>query len=308
MAVNLCKEEYIKLEAHYRLDKGFLSERHLEFYLRREGIKVEIDDLSIRSIRLISDSLKSFNYLYGKLVVIEELLFLFQGFFMPIISVDVFSETNKKMSESAICNIISQRPHFFKSEKNLGLADKICDWDCNLNESVFEKWLKVQSDLGPALQIFLYACADTGMTIDIRCAFLIEFAETMCELKKLDVKEDDSLRDKLKKLINEHGALVFGKEMHSSFSKIIRAFVKTRVSVFHVKDKKASKMLNGQESRIYLYKFSYFYRALILELLGIDKSQMETLIKNRIEQFDKLDGIIDSFIYRIVNKKKHLNS
>lgn len=85
---------------------------------------------------------------------------------------------------------------------------------------LYLKWSDLLDVLDIAFQIYLYMIGGKELTIDVRCAFLIELAEAFVEIVKRykglfpELQPGDkktTLRECLKSLIDEYGSTVFKK-------------------------------------------------------------------------------------------------
>ena len=144
-----------------------------------------------------------------------------------------------------------------------------------------------------------------GITIDIKAMFLIESFEGLADLLKDEItfrkakKGESQLKINLIAIINEHGKVIFQKEIAYDIEKITQVFVDSRNRIAHIKTKQDRIYLNGNESLIYTFKMFYLYRVVLLHLLGIESSCYNQKIKNSIDEWDNHKGIVDRFLDRL---------
>lgn len=57
-------------------------------------------------------------------------------------------------------------------------------FDSIITADLYCKWENLLDELDVVHQMYLYSLSNSGMTVDIKCAFLIELAEPLVEIVK----------------------------------------------------------------------------------------------------------------------------
>ena len=203
--------------------------------------------------------------------------------------------------------MFTQRLKYYDSYKEFLIKENaLIEFDTVLTAELFVKWQNVLLELGIVNQMYLYAISDVGITVDVRCAFLIELAEPMVEM--LNILDDrrrnnggTSLKNCLKTLIEKYGNVLFAKERTSDIEKVLKCFVNSRVNIMHIKRHQRSPFLDGKECCLYMHKLCYLYRIIILSMLGINQDKYESNLKNKIEQLDEWGNVLFCFLRKLSN-------
>ena len=107
---------------------------------------------------------------------------------------------------------------------------------------------------------------------------------------------ESQLKINLIAIINEHGNIIFQKEIAYGIEKVTKVFVDSRNRIAHIHTKTNRKFFNGEESLVYTVKLFYLYRVVLFHLLGIDTSIFEQELKEAVETWNNHLGIIDRFL------------
>ncbi len=274
-----------------------------------DQIKVSISqNTKTRLLVITSNKKKSFNKLYEYITKIERLLMIFDGqfFFLEKIEFFDYEEKFKDRIRSYEIDILRTRLDYYKSG-DFCKNSKIIDFEKILSKELYIKWDKLLKELDVVHQLFLYMVSDNKLTIDIKCAFLIELCESLVEILNQYYRDFPSLKpgkkgttlnDCINAVITKYGTDIFEKELNFNINKVIEIMVCSRVKIMHIKRNK-TKILNGEESLIYCIKIMLLYRKIILILLGLDKEDYENFIYRIVKKIDIYEGIQQRFINKI---------
>lgn len=304
------------LKAEYFFENSLLPTKSMSLNLDNGAILVNLEDNGNRVIIVKSDKSQNIDALYTVLTTLERLLVITEGVFPTLDNISVYyNGAIHEESEMINSQCKARRLSYYNSGKEFSLNDKLIDWNDYLDETIYEKWERLMGVLNTANQMFLYSTANTGLTVDVRCAFLIELSETLVQL--LDEEKiysnniplrgkDCSLKKHLAVLIKDYGLDIFQKEINYLRGKNVRKpenilaepLKNTRVNIFHIKRQKDmyTKCLNGPEALIYMKKMSFLYRIIILKILGIGEHLYKNKLVRRISYFDRLNNTVDSFL------------
>lgn len=282
---------------------------HIQFDIRKEQLfHVDIEQEVIRRIKISTDSDVSIFSLNAILSKIERLLMLLDGSFiqlkeMRFLESDVFKDN---LLVSWARNLMAQRLSYFCSAdfcKNA--VYRLIDFENVFTTDLFSKWDDLLDELGVVHQMFLYSVSDSKITIDVKCAFLIELAEPIVEVAKertcyfASLKPGScgtSLRDCLRALITKYGEDIFNKECSSQYDSFLKALVNSRVNIMHIKRNQKKPTLNGKQSLLYVQKLSLLYRKILFELLEIEPSLYLEKLKRCVSSLDNSNSILDDFL------------
>ena len=134
--------------------------------------------------------------------------------------------------------------------------------------------------------MFLYSVSDSKITIDVKCAFLVELAEPIVEVVKERTyyfaslepgSRGTTLKNCLDALIIKYGKEIFNKELSSSqYNQFLNVLVK--------------------QSCLYAQKLSLLYRKILFELLQINDSLYLEKLKHCVLNLDNWNSISDDFL------------
>lgn len=111
-------------------------------------------------------------------------------------------------------------------------VDKLLAFDFILTTELFCKWEQLLEELDMVHQIYLYSLSDSGITGDVKCAFLIELAEPLIEIVKKHTNFFSSLtpdphcasfKNCLDALIKKYGVDIFRKELSNNYEQLLTA-------------------------------------------------------------------------------------
>ena len=282
---------------------------HIQFDIGKEQLfHVDIEQAVIRSIKISADSDISVFDLNAVLSRIERLLMLLDGRFIPLKEMK-FSESDVFSNDSLIScaqNLVAQRLSYYCSAdfcKNI--ANMLIDIENVFTPNLFSKWDDLLDELGVVHQIFLYSVSDSKITIDVKCAFLVELAEPIVEVVKERTDyfaslepggRGTTLKKCLDALITKYGEVVFNKELSSQYNQFLNALVNSRVNIMHIKRNQRKPTLDGMQSILYAQKLSLLYRKIIFKLLEIDDSLYLEKLEQCVSSLDNWNSISDDFL------------
>ena len=83
--------------------------------------------------------------------------------------------------------------------------------------------------------------------------------------------------------LSHYGQEIFRGEYQKDLEGFVQILVNSRNRIAHIKSKQNRKFLNGDESVLYLHKFSLMYRIILLDLLDIPLNRYKERLSNCIE-------------------------
>ena len=272
---------------------------------------IKIEQCGIRKISITSDTDVSVFDLYAVLTRIERFLMLLDGTFIPLHEI-AFSESDtveENMLNSYANNLKKQRLSYFLSADFCGCkVNKLLSFDSILTTELFEKWEELLTELDVVHQMYLYSMSNSGVTVDVKCAFLIELAEPLVEIIKAHTnyfaslkpgKHGTPLKDCLDSLITEYGLEIFKSESSTNYKRFLSAAVNSRVRIMHIKREQSGVYFNGNESILYILKMSLLYRRVLFEVLDIDEAVYRDSLIRCVSRLDTWNDVLDKFLKRL---------
>lgn len=149
---------------------------------------ISIEQCEVRKITITSAEEVSIFDLHTVFSRIERLLMLFDGTFIPLAELQLTESSST--SEDNVLH--SCKEHFMKSRLSYFSSADFCSYKVNrllafnsiFIRELFCKWEQLLEELDMVHQIYLYSLSDSGITVDVKCAFLIELAEPLIEIVK----------------------------------------------------------------------------------------------------------------------------
>ena len=295
----------------YINDNIILGGPHVaEFETRDNKFFIKIEQFSYRKISIKASEETSVFELYGVFTKIERLLMIFDGQFLNLENLEFTdsSDTEKSMLKSVGNNLMHQRLSYFKSSDLVSYkVDKLLEFEEVLNSDLYDKWEHLLEELDIAHQMYLYAMGDTKITVDVKCAFLIELSETLVEVlkaytnsfQKLKPGNGTSLRACVKALIEEYGKDIFEREMEANEKEFLSTVINSRVRIMHIKRNQKIKYFDGNESVLYILKLSLLYRRILLEILGVEKQMYVDKLRKCVSRLNRWNDTLDKFLLRL---------
>lgn len=271
---------------------------------------IKIEQCGYRKISIKALEETSVFELYGVFTKIERLLMIFDGQFLNLENLEFTdsSDTEKSMLKSVGNNLMHQRLSYFKSSDLVSYkVDKLLEFEEVLNSDLYDKWEHLLEELDIAHQMYLYAMGDTKITVDVKCAFLIELAETLVEVlkvytnsfQKLKPGNGTSLKACVKALIEEYGKDIFEREMEANEKEFLSTVINSRVRIMHIKRNQKIKYFDGNESVLYILKLSLLYRRILLEILGVEKQVYVDKLRKCVSRLNRWNDTLDKFLLRL---------
>ncbi len=297
------------LKTQYCVNSGML--RCVETYefkiCEPKIIRISIQEVGKRIITLSCDDEIKVTELYSLLLKLERLLQIFDGAFVQLENISIYGTEDKKHYNAMGTHLKVQRLRCFSSASFVTVqSDRILNYENVLSERIFDSWQILLEELGVVNQMYLYATSDCGFTNDVKCAFLVELAESLIEiigkeniiLQRLP-GERGNLKPCLRTIINNYGQILFEKEMKFGIEKILTCLVNTRVNIMHIKINQRTPEFDGKEVTLYAMKMSYLYRIVVLNQLGIDEKFYVDNLRKRVCGIDSWNGIQDRLFDRL---------
>ena len=295
----------------YINDNIILGGPHVaEFETSDNKFFIKVEQCGYRKISIKASEDTSVFELYGVFTKIERLLMIFDGQFLNLENLEFTdsSDTEKSMLKSVGNNLMHQRLTYFKSVDLVSYkADKLLEFDEVLSSDLYDKWEQLLEELDIAHQMYLYAMGDTKITVDVKCAFLIELAETLVEVlkvytdsfQKLKPGNGTSLKECVKALIEEYGKDIFEREMEANEKEFLSTMINSRVRIMHIKRNQKKKYFNGNESVLYILKLSLLYRRILLDILGVDKQVYIDKLQKCVSRLNRWNDTLDKLLLRL---------
>lgn len=295
----------------YINDNIILGGPHVaEFETRDNKFFIKIEQCGYRKISIKALEETSVFELYGVFTKIERLLMIFDGQFLKLENLEFTdsSDTEKSMLKSVGNNLMHQRLSYFKSSDLVSYkVDKLLEFEEVLNSDLYDKWEHLLEELDIAHQMYLYAMGDTKITVDVKCAFLIELSETLVEVlkaytnsfQKLKPGNGTSLKTCVKALIEEYGKDIFEREMEANEKEFLSTVINSRVRIMHIKRNQKIKYFDGNESVLYILKLSLLYRRILLDILGVEKQVYVDKLRKCVSRLNRWNDTLDKFLLRL---------
>lgn len=295
----------------YINDNIILGGPHVaEFETRDNKFFIKIEQFGYRKISIKASEETSVFELYGVFTKIERLLMIVDGQFLNLENLEFTdsSDTEKSMLKSVGNNLMHQRLSYFKSSDLVSYkVDKLLEFEEVLNSDLYDKWEQLLEELDIAHQMYLYAMGDTKITVDVKCAFLIELAETLVEVlkvytnsfQKLKPGNGTSLKACVKALIEEYGKDIFEREMEANEKEFLSTVINSRVRIMHIKRNQKIKYFDVNESVLYILKLSLLYRRILLEILGVEKQVYVDKLRKCVSRLNRWNDTLDKFLLRL---------
>lgn len=283
--------------------KSLLSGKHT-LKLIVDNFNINIEQSGVRKIQIVSNKKIFISDLLNCFNILDKLIMLVEGVFIPVKSIVAYNGdkdvTELPEVQKFIENrIISTSNNIFKNNS------KFCNWYDVIDENVFINWKKLLDELDIIHQVVLYNSGDLDYPIDAKVANIIEVCEALVEIVKIYTgkfhdlhpgEKDTPLKKCIAELINEYGMDIFYKEYHSKKDAFLKISKDSRTRIMHIKRKYPKKYFNGQESLIYFAKYTFLYRHILLQLLGIDYEKYREHLIQYVASLDKFNGIVDNML------------
>lgn len=266
------------------------------FFSTAENIFIEIHQLGIREIAIYSSEEKDPHNLWLAFKCVTEFLMLFDGWFLPISTME-FSESESSSKEELAQCADYYKKHILSGYTTTlnfrGRRNSIADFECFDIASLYDRWYDLRNELDIVHIMFFCQCSDTGLPVDIVCANIIQCFEPLSELIEQKVPtfkvaqiegKGKTLKSCLDAVITNYGQDIFKVELSHDKNEFLSQLVNTRVRIMHIRNNmRGKKCLNGDDPTKYEIKLQWLYRRVILDLIvakfDVYKSQLEELVE-----------------------------
>lgn len=301
------------LTAIFKEDKLILGGPYIaEFNTKGDSkLYINVEQCGIRKIVVSSDEDISVYDLNKVFTRIERLLMMLDGTFISLSEIKL-TESNtvgEDMLSSYAKNFMSQRLSYFSSDSFCKDSNsELLKFDSVLTPELFYKWEQLLDELDIVHQMYLYSLSDSRMTVDVKCAFLIELAEPLIEIIKKYTNfftsltpgaRGTSLKNCVDALITKYGVDIFKRELSNNYEQFLSAMVNSRVRIMHIKREQKGLYFNGNESVLYILKMNLLYRRIMFEILNIDEILYRDNLIKCVSRLDKWNDTLDNFILKI---------
>lgn len=251
--------------------------KYNEFTLSVDGFNfnIKIQQYVERIIIIDSCETDTYKYYLDIFYTLETLLMLCDGHFVPTISV---FENDVEISSSWHKRAL---PSYSSADFMLGAGNILIDYSEVIDEELFKKWYKLESELDLNFKTMLCCTSSVKMPRDMQCAFLTEAFGGIYELAiqkypNIKVKNIPSGKSKLKyylvALFENFGDIIFNQELIINKYEFAQILVNSRNRIAHISNSKKRYFLNGGECVMYLIKLSLLYRIIIFDQLELPQS------------------------------------
>ena len=286
--------------------------RILEFdTIGEKQFHIKIEQIGVRKITIAAHEDVVVYELNAVLTRIERLLMLFDGVFIPLKEMS-FSDSDTVEAEllnSYRSNLVQTRLVYFTSADFCSYkVDRLIEFDKILTAELFEKGVNLIHELDVVHQMYLYSMSNSKITVDVKCAFLIELAEPLIEIVKEYTKffsslssgnRGISLKNCIDALITKYGEDIFKSELSGNYEQFLSALVNSRVRIMHIKRKQSGLYFNGNESVLYIMKMSLLYRKIMFEVLDIDESHYRERLLKSVSRINQWNGVLEKFLSKL---------
>lgn len=286
--------------------EGLLSGKH-SLNLSVDNFNINIEQLGVRKIKIVSNKKIFISELLNCFNILDKLIMLVEGVFIPVKSIVIYDGDEDITKLSEVHDIIERRITF--TSNNIFINNsKFCNWNDVIDENVFIKWKDLLDELEIVHQVVLYNSGNLEYPIDAKVANIIEVCEALVEIVKIYTgkfndlhpgNSNTSLKKCINALISEYGVDIFRKEYYQKKDAFLKISKDSRTRIMHIKRKYPQKFFSGEESLIYLAKYTFLYRHILLQLLGIDYKKYCKHLIQRVASLDGYNGIVDKMLERL---------
>ena len=186
--------------------------------------------------------------------------------------------------------------------------DRLLEFDSILTAELFDKWQQLLDELDVVHQMYLYSLSNNGITVDVKCAFLVELAEPLIEIVKNNTNfftslipgsHGTTLKNCLDALITKYGVEIFREELLNNYEQVLSSMVHSRVKIMHIKREQRGVYFDGKESVLYAAKMSLLYRRIMFEVLGIDEEVYKEKLVNCVTKWNEWNDVLKNFLHRL---------
>lgn len=276
-----------------KLANGVLGgPKHNEFTLNVNGFNfnIRIQQYVERTISIDSCETDNCKYYLDIFYTLETLLMICDGQFVPTISV---FENDVEITSSWHKRAL---PSHSSADFMLGAGNLLIDYSKVIDEKLFKKWYKLESELDLNFKAMLYCTSSVEMPRDMQCSFLIEAFSEIYEVvikKYPDIKiniipkGESELKHYLVVLFEKFGSIIFNEELLINKYEFAQILVNSRNRIAHISNKKERYFLNGGECVMYLVKLSLLYRIILFDKLDLPQSLYKEQLSSIVLSINK---------------------
>lgn len=139
-----------------------------------KNFHIGIEQLGIRKIIVTSEEDVSVFDLDALFLSVERLLMLLDGTFIPLSKIQLSESDmeNEDILHSYEEQLIERRLSYFSSADFCNYSnDKMIGFDSVITADLFYRWEKLLDELDVVHQMYLYSVSNSGITVDVKCAF-----------------------------------------------------------------------------------------------------------------------------------------
>ncbi|MCF0158885.1 MAG: hypothetical protein HUJ83_10290 [Veillonella sp.] len=239
--------------------------------------------------------------------ILDMLFFLFDGEFYNIQKINIkgFHGDGRSLADEK-ANFVDNRVSYYKSADFVkGSHSSFLNPLNHLNGIIFNKWVNIVEELDISVNIAFYSLSEMQLPIDGKIALLIEAFEPLADLAKkpLDFSVEKGKRGNstlaaiIETFISCYGGEIFNVERtNDGYKEFVKVAKDSRNRVMHAKSRQNRVYFSGEESVLYAIKFSYLYRRVLLEILGIDYSLYKTKLQDSVARWNSWEGVSCRFL------------
>ena len=281
----------MRLTIWQELENGILGgpkSKCFSAHINGKSVEIEISQNGIRNIVINSDD-GTYSDILSLYYAFETLLMLFDGQFYTVTKACDGTEITISWKKREPIKYTS-------ADYMIGSWNRLINFEEILDESIFLKWYELENELDLIHNMVLFCLSNADTPIDIKCAFMIEAYEGICELihdkdQAFALPSVKNKESKLKKyflsVVEKYGIDIFEKELIINKQQFAQILVNSRNRIAHIKRKQDRQYLNGEECVQFLIKLSFLYRVIIFDLLGIPVCKYYDKLKSQINRIDE---------------------
>ena len=236
------------LKAIYENEKGIFGGPHcIEFNVKNSEFHIKVEQCIDREIIVTAKDDVSIFDLFAMHSKVEKLLMLLDGRFFSLVDIkltDSNSTSDVKLKLYKEDLMASRLSYFVSADFCSYENDQLIEFETVINSELYDRWERLLDELDVVHQMYLYSLSDSKVTVDVKCAFLIELAEPLIEIVKENTKffsslnpgeRGTTLKNCIDALITKYGEEIFAKEISCSYEKFLTTMVNSRVKIMHIK-------------------------------------------------------------------------
>lgn len=260
--------------------------KHKDFAVSVNNIafNISIDQQCQRELS-ISSSAGKYEDMISIYYSLVTLLMLFDGHFYPVVKAQDGTDITESWNKRAL-------PSYSSADFMLDLGNKLIEFDAVLDAQLFQNWCVLKKELDLVHNMILYCLSSVEMPKDMQVAFMTEAFKGVCELihvrnpnfaLPLNSKDKLELKPAFLAVVDKYGFDIFKEELSQNKDGFAQVLVNSRNRIAHIKSLQNKRVLDGDESVMYLMKLSLLYRIVLFDLLGISKRVYGVALSLRVQ-------------------------